>query len=485
MLNSSKYSIPDVQRALVLQGGGALGAYQAGVFKALYEKIKRIQDDNNDSENNAPLFDIIAGTSIGAINGAILVSFFLENKTWHGSSEKLESFWRYLSIPTPDISESLKPWKEEHKKGNPLIASEESARRYYSVKEFSKSGVKNVFKPIYPPKQDNRYFDSQNLWQLYDNQPLRKSVEKFAKFPIATSFDKGEPRLLVISVDASEGTTVTFDSYEIEQGKRETEYGDAHLGKSIVIKYNEGIGIKHLIASSTLPEVYAYEDIEGHKFWDGGLLSNTPVKELLEAHKKFWEKRIGSENLEKSFKRKAKTKREKVNEYNLSDEDNKMQKLDYHFQRIPDLELYIVNLLDPKVNNDISNTGSGSIIPQDFDGVRDRHIDIKLGDRHDTKIDHLYSDYVNLIEKLIALGDDDELLKEKIEKILDDYTPRRFITEEFKKNIDVLKNTFQITKEVKIQRKDDENSVSNKLADFTVETINRLIQEGYEDTLSK
>ena len=52
-----------------------------------------------------------------------------------------------------------------------------------------------------------------------DNQPLRKSIEKFAKFPIATSFDKGEPRLLVISVDAAEGTTVTFDSYERSKEK--------------------------------------------------------------------------------------------------------------------------------------------------------------------------------------------------------------------------------------------------------------------------
>jgi NTE family protein len=485
MLNSSQNSIPKVQRALVLQGGGALGAYQAGVLKALYEKINRIQNENN-LEKDVPLFDIVAGTSIGAINGAILVSHFLENKTWHGSSEKLESFWKYLSIPTPEISEVLKPWKAEHEKGNPSVASEESARRYYSVKEFSKSGVKNVFKPIYPPKQDNRYCDSQNQWQLYDNQPLRKSIEKFAKFPIATSFDKGEPRLLVISVDAAEGTTVTFDSYETEQGKRETEYGDSHLGKSVIIKYNDGISIKHLLASSTLPEVYAYEDIEGHKFWDGGLLSNTPVKELLEAHKKFWEKKIGSENLEKSFKRKLKIKRENVKENDSSEGNKEVQELDYHFQiqKIPDLELYIVNLVDRKENNTNNNTGS-SFIPQDFDGVRDRHIDIKLGDRFDTKTDYLYSDYVNLIESLIELGDDDKIIKEKIEKILDDYTPRQCIAEEFKKNIDILKNTFQIVKEVKLQRKDDENSISGKLADFTSETINKLIHDGYEDALSK
>ena len=112
-----------------------------------------------------------------------------------------------------------------------------------------------------------------------------------------------------MSVDAAEGTTVTFDSYESEQGKRESEYGDSHLGKSIIIHYDEGIGIKHLIASSCLPETYAYEDIDGRKFWDGGLLSNTPIKELVNAHKRFWEKRIGSKNLENSFRVKVRRDR--------------------------------------------------------------------------------------------------------------------------------------------------------------------------------
>ena len=70
---------PRIQRALLLQGGGALGAYQAGAFKALYEKIINDKDRNGDIDN-APLFDIIAGTSIGAINAAILVSYFLRTK---------------------------------------------------------------------------------------------------------------------------------------------------------------------------------------------------------------------------------------------------------------------------------------------------------------------------------------------------------------------------------------------------------------------
>ena len=100
------------------------------------------------------------------------------------------------------------------------------------------------------------------------------------------------------------------------------------------------------------------------------------------------------------------------------------------------MELYIVNLLDPKENN--SNTDR-NIVPQDFDGVKDRHIDIKLSDGYDAKTDGLYTDYVNLIEKLISLGDNDEIIKEKINRILDEYTPRRFITEKIKKNIDILK----------------------------------------------
>ncbi len=472
MSNLNKYSIPQVQRALVLQGGGALGAYQAGVFKCLYEKIRESQIGGN--EKNVPLFDIIAGTSIGAINGAILVSYFVENKTWHGASEKLEEFWKYLSTPTPNISEALKQWKKEYEKGNPLIASEESARRYYSVKEFSKSGVEKVFKPIYPPKQDNRFCDSQNQWLVYDNQPLRKSIEKFAKFPIATSFDDGEPRLLIVSVDSTEGTTVTFDSYESDPGKRETKYGESHLGKSIIMQYNEGISIKHLIASSSIPEVYAFEEIDERKFWDGGLLSNTPIKELVDSHQRFWEKRIGSKNLESSFR--VKVRRKKMDDYSSKSQEPQ------EIQRIPDLEIYVVNLLDPRENN--GNTVREAVA-YDFEWIKERSIDIKLGNRCDAKTNRLYTDYVNLIEKLISLGDRDELLKEKINRILEEYTPRRFTTEEIKRNVDILKNSFKITKIIQIQRKDDNNSISGKLTDFTNETIDRLIQEGYQDAMSK
>ena len=469
MSNGDKLFIPTVQRALVLQGGGALGAYQAGAFRALYEKLRK-QIGSGDDDNTESLFDIVAGTSIGAINGAILISHFLEHRTWKGSAERLEDFWKYLSTPTPEISEALKQWKAEKVKGtNPSIASEEAARRYYSVKAFYKSGIKNVFQPIHPPKQDKRFCDSENQWLVYDNEPLRKSVERFVRFPIATSLERKEPRLLVISVDAKEGTTVTFDSYEKEKGIRETQYGNSLLGKSIFVKYDEGLDIKHLMASSTLPEFYVYEEIDGRKFWDGGLLSNTPIRELLEAHKKFWEKSIGTQNLENSLKKKGSD--------NL-DYDDKQGRA----QRIPDLELYIINVISPKKNG--ATTGEDFIL-EDIDGVRDRKMDITLSDGYDAKTDGLFTDYVNLIERLISLGDRDEVIRDRINKILEEYTTRRFSTEEVKKNLDILKNTFKIVKVVQIQRTDDNDSISGKMGDFTFETINKLIQDGFHDALSK
>ena len=68
---------PSVQRALVLQGGGALGAYEAGVYHVLYHWIKMNLEKENRNEN---IFDIIAGTSIGGINATIIISRILENK---------------------------------------------------------------------------------------------------------------------------------------------------------------------------------------------------------------------------------------------------------------------------------------------------------------------------------------------------------------------------------------------------------------------
>src|ERR671912_309072 len=85
--------IPSKQRALVLQGGGALGAYQVGVLKVLSKKI--IEEDKKNAEPGRPLFDIIAGTSIDAMNAAVLVSNVVRrNKTWTEAISELERFWK-------------------------------------------------------------------------------------------------------------------------------------------------------------------------------------------------------------------------------------------------------------------------------------------------------------------------------------------------------------------------------------------------------
>ena len=83
--------IPFTQRALVLQGGGALGAYQLGALKVLCNKVAK--DSKNRSSKDAPLFDVIAGTSIGAINAAVLIGNVVNrNKTWEQALEELENF---------------------------------------------------------------------------------------------------------------------------------------------------------------------------------------------------------------------------------------------------------------------------------------------------------------------------------------------------------------------------------------------------------
>ena len=454
-------------RALVLQGGGALGAFQAGAFKALYEKLTRQDKENGNEERQ--LFDIVAGTSIGAINAAVLVSYVIENKTWNGSAEKLLEFWENLSSPTPDITKISTSWKKEHDKNNPSAASAEAARRYYSVKEFLKSGVDKVYSPILPPKQDEKFFDQENKRVLYDKRPLKKSIEKFAKFPIGTAYEKGEPRLIVVSTDVAEGTTVTFDSYE----KGKDLNGKEEIGKSvyyseessqeqeekqrqqpIVIEYNDGIKVQHIMASASLPEFYEYEEIDGRKFWDGGILSNTPIRELIQAHKQFWEYKIGSRELENSV-------------------------LDEASLKVPDLELYIINLWH----------SSDKVVPSDPDAITERHIDIKSHDQYYVKESILVTHYIHLIEKLIQLGNDKNNnnyeLKKEINKILENYTISRDTTEIPKKYLDIIKTQFEITKLESIERRDDVDAISGKIGDFTSETIKKLIKEGYESTWKK
>ena len=124
-----KIDIPEKERALIFQGGGSLGAYGAGAYRGLYELLSK-KDTDEEKKNDEFTFNIIGGTSIGAINAAILVSYIVENQTFEGSVERLIEFWNYLSEKT--IVESnpfFMPWWNYWNRINPMLASGEAARR--------------------------------------------------------------------------------------------------------------------------------------------------------------------------------------------------------------------------------------------------------------------------------------------------------------------------------------------------------------------
>jgi NTE family protein len=75
-------------------------------------------------------------------------------------------------------------------------------------------------------RPDYKFFDQDNnaKWFMLNGEPLQKQIETFGAFPIKSSFDKGESRILVTAVDIAEGITVTFDSYKKPDGKRKTVY---------------------------------------------------------------------------------------------------------------------------------------------------------------------------------------------------------------------------------------------------------------------
>ncbi|HKG72525.1 MAG TPA: patatin-like phospholipase family protein [Nitrososphaeraceae archaeon] len=172
-MSSSRRNVPAKERALVLQGGGALGAYEAGAYKGLYEWLSK--KDKSEGKETSITFDIIAGTSIGAMNAAILTSYVIENGTYEGSAQRLLDFWKYLSKESiADINPWFKPWWDYLHSIDKAIATGEAARRYYSSKEFAITGVPNVFSPPNPAR-DNKFFDFlYNTWYRFNNEPLRK-----------------------------------------------------------------------------------------------------------------------------------------------------------------------------------------------------------------------------------------------------------------------------------------------------------------------
>jgi NTE family protein len=433
--------IPNKQRALVLQGGGALGAYESGVLSVLCKELAH-------EYREGPLFDIIAATSMGAMNAAVLVSNVVNRKkTWEEAAKELENFWtdegRGLSS-TPGFSNL---WWEQVRMQKKFSASPEAARRYYSVKEYLKYGTPNVFFPL-PPEPDSKFADQDNTWVAHDISPLQNTIERYSKdennkekLSIATNWNNKEPRLLLISVDVAEGKTVAFDSYHT---KAEDPENSLYEG--------DGITIDHVMASGTIPIFYKFREIPtkgGRKFCDGGILSNTPFRELLQAHRDYWKRRVGDDKVE-----------------------------------IPDLDVYIVNVHPSKQDK----------VPTDLDGVKDRINDITFMDRnshYDETVADLVTDYTDLIDRLKVLAKSyfenkykkDIVFQNEFERLLKIIEGKTSgdAGEHRKYKEDLLKGRFRLTKVIRIENDSYKDSISGKVGDFTSQSVRNLVEKGKQD----
>lgn len=491
-MSSSRRNVPAKERALVLQGGGSLGAYEAGAYKALYEWLSK--KDRSEGKETSITFDIIAGTSIGAMNAAVLTSYVIENGTYEGSAERLADFWKYLSKESiADTNPWFKPWWDYLHSIDKAIATAEAARRYYSAKEFAITGVPNVFSPPIPA-YDKKFDFLWNTWYRFSNEPLRKSLEKFAKFPIATAYEENQSRLILVSVDVADGLPVTFDSYAKEDGSRKTEYGRyiKQDGKEIsfehVIRYNDGITLDQVMASGCYPinfdyallevESYYYHDPndnnnnnlatksdteDGHStsntsppspyrdfstqyrkeirhFWDGGLLTNTPLTQLVILHRDYWYKIRG-----------------------LKD-------------KVPTLTVGVINVHPTRQTQ----------IPTDHDSVVDRKNDITFSDRshRDEEVLLLVSDYIDLVRDLIRIAKEAGVKDKVITDLLNQRTKYHSISSAPRLNKEIVEGRFDIDHIIRIERKNDEHTISDKTFDFSSGTITQLLKDGYADTMN-
>jgi hypothetical protein len=473
------------QRALVFQGGGALGAYEAGTYQQMYKKVSKESTDGR-------LFDIVAGTSIGAINSSVLVGHYLKNKSWEGSAEKLLEFWEGLMCPTvaDSLFNSVSPVRiswDYFRMFNHEIADAESARRFWSIFEFAFSprGVANMYKSI--PYMGSKFlnpFTDFLPWWRYDYTPLRDYLSKFIDFPIKTSLEKGQPRLLLTSVDIQDFTSpVVFDSYEklhdapvkrsavIERKGKESsgsngggnwysEYGNSDTRH---IVFYDGIGPDQVLASALGKYAIDHPHIEDsntgtiRQLWDGGYLSNTPLRELLTAHKTYW--------MEYLREGRKSSKRE---EGGTGGGDEVM------ITQTPELEVYIVNLhpLTPKD------------IPKDKDLIDDRESDIFFHDRttYDEQVAYAFTDFVNMTRDLIELARSNGLSR-KVDEILEKKakTIARVGEYKFTTNRDLFLGKPRISKVWRIDRLESADATFGKVTDFTPSTIRNLIQAGQID----
>jgi NTE family protein len=210
------------RQVLVLQGGGALGAYQAGVYEALQHG------------GMEPTW--LAGISIGAINAALIAGNPPEKRV-----EALRAFWERSSsafqLPGLFAAEAVRPWFTE-----------------ISANWIATFGVPGFFAPRFPPPMLQPPGTAGAI-SFYDTAPLRQTLETLVDFDRINS---DGVRLSVGAVNVTSGNFTYFDS--------------AH----------QRIGPEHIMASGALPPGFPPVEIDGELYWDGGLVSNTPMQYVLD-----------------------------------------------------------------------------------------------------------------------------------------------------------------------------------------------------------
>lgn len=452
-------------RALIFQGGGSLGAYECGVFEVLCNHI--INDTNLGP--NEQVFDIIAGTSIGAVN-AIIIANHLQKKReadptsnprdrWLGAPEALRDFWKKLQIfsftDTPAFS---KMWRDFTKpigkieeinwlNIDPLRdywcgkgvgpAEDKVAMKYYSADVGQFFGVPSVF--TIRPRFDGRLFDNIADFRIrYDNEPLQSALKKEITEPIKMSLGQ-DPHILLVCVDVLSGDTVTFDSVN-----NSTTYGTETEYKIPL----DGLELKHVLACMDLPVSVDFITLEAENLntnkherrtmWDGALLNNTPMRQVMEYHRKFHRSRN---------------------------------------QLIPPLEIYITDLF-PKW---IPGTA-----PEDNDFVMSRMYDLMYQDKTSSDEDFAHTMYgfqklVISLEALLALG-----LPITVKNLVDNILNRPSnVLDENGNSLsyrDLATDLTMVGRVIRVCRMDPaRRDITNKYGDYSLHTISQLIEQGKND----
>jgi len=219
--------------ALLLQGGGALGAYQAGVYEALHDA--------------GIIPDWIGGISMGAINGAIIAG----NKPAERIA-KLRGFWN--SLTTSQYQSVLNMFTPFVRQGGEMAHNAWNQTSTYSAMV---EGVSGFFTPRFPPAWLSPP-GSPGATSFYDTGALKETLEEFIDFDI---LNEDVLRYTTSAVNIRSGNSATFDSLE------------------------QKIAPEHIMASGALPPGFPAVEIDGQYYWDGGLISNTPLEWVMEGSK--------------------------------------------------------------------------------------------------------------------------------------------------------------------------------------------------------